>query len=84
MIQVELKDGVIKEFDDGVSVAEVTKNPNKYVENVIIPESVVYEGNTYAVKKIGEGAFKLCFNLASVTIPNSIESIGDNTFFFFF
>ena len=26
MIQVELKDGVIKEFDDGVSVAEVTKN----------------------------------------------------------
>ena len=26
MIKVELKDGVVKEFDDGVSVAEVAKS----------------------------------------------------------
>lgn len=73
-------DGIFYNLITKGYVAEVTKNPNEYVGNVIIPDSVVYEGNTYAVKKIGESAFKLCFKLTSVTIPNSIESIGNDSF----
>ena len=37
-----------------------------------IPETVTYEGVTYAVIKIGYEAFKNCRNLTSVTIPKGV------------
>lgn len=60
--------------------AEVTSKPNRYSGEVIIPESVEYEGTTYCVTSIGENAFYLCYNLTSVTIPNNVTSIGYNAF----
>ena len=51
-----------------------------YSGNVVIPESVVYEGNSYNVTSIGDHAFVECENLTSVTIPNSVTSIGYRAF----
>ena len=48
--------------------------------NIIIPESVVYNGTTYAVTSIGYCAFQNCTTLTSVVIPNSVTSIGDFAF----
>ncbi len=42
---------------------------------LIIPDSVVYNGNTYTVNSIGYGAFRECSGLTSITIPNSVTSI---------
>ena len=52
----------------------------RYSGNVVIPESVVYEGNTYSVTSIGSSAFNDCSGLTSVTIPNSVISIGEYAF----
>ena len=49
---------------------------NEYTGNVVIPESVVYEGNTYSVTSISSSAFWDCSGLTSVTIPNSVTSIS--------
>ena len=49
---------------------------NEYSGNVVIPESVTYNGKAYPVTTIGGGAFSGCSGLTSITIPNSVTSIG--------
>jgi len=52
-----------------------------YTGNVVIPESVTYDGKTYPVTGIGESAFYYCKYLTSVVIPNSVTSIGERAFY---
>lgn len=47
-----------------------------------IPETVELEGGTYTVTAIGDNAFNGCRNMASVTIPNTVTSIGRRAFYF--
>ena len=53
---------------------------NEYTGDVVIPESVTYNGNTYSVTSIGYGAFWYCTGLKSIEIPNSVTSIGYDAF----
>lgn len=53
---------------------------NEYSGNVIIPESVSYNGNTYSVTSIQNGAFEQCTSLTSVNIPESVTIIGESAF----
>ena len=53
---------------------------DEYSGNVVIPSSVVYNGNTYSVTSIGWRAFFSCSGLTSVTIPNSVTSIDEYAF----
>ena len=48
---------------------------NEYQGAVNIPDSISVEGKVYTVIGIGEQAFAECYNLKSVTIPESIEYI---------
>ena len=48
--------------------------------DVIIPETVTYDGKEYSVTSIGSHAFYGCSGLTSITIPNSVTSIGDFAF----
>ena len=60
--------------------SNVTLYDNEYMGNVVIPETVIYNGVTYSVTCIGENAFYNCSGLTSITIPNSITSIGNYAF----
>ena len=53
---------------------------NEYSGAVVIPESATYNGKSYPVTSIGELAFADCSGLTSVTIPNSVTSIGYGAF----
>ena len=59
---------------------DFTRYSDEYTGNVVIPESVTYEGKTYSVTSIGYGAFAYCAGLTSITIGNSVTSIGSSAF----
>lgn len=59
----------------------VTSAPyNSYLGSVTIPSTITYNGTTYSVTSIGNGAFSGCSGLTSISIPNSVTSIGDWAF----
>lgn len=72
--------GLYYNLDPTAKIAEVTSNPNKYTGDIVIPETVTYEGTEYSVASIGDNVFLYCSDLTSITISNSVTSIGVNAF----
>ena len=66
--------------DSTASVIANEEVENYYTGDVVIPDSVIYEGYTFAVTSIESNAFDGCYELTSITIPNTVESIGDQAF----
>ena len=74
-------DGIKYRLNDETLEAEVAKKyGEKYSGDIIIPETVDYDGKTYSVTNIGDYAFEYCSGLTSVTIGNSVSSIGNDAF----
>ena len=78
-------------FYEGPSTLSATLNPESIVgtatvysnvgglTQVTIPDYIVINNKSYKVTEIGDWAFESC-NLTSLTIPNSIEVIGEFAF----
>ena len=76
-------DGVTYEFNEpetGEATVVPSSNGN-YSGEVFIPATVTYNGQEYSVTEIGDNAFKLCRNLTSVSMPYTIERLGNKAFF---
>ena len=56
------------------------EDPDNRVPNVIIPESFVKDGVAWRVTGIGANAFQKSWTLKTISIPASVERIGDNAF----
>ena len=71
--------GVAYRFIDGQQVA-VAPQDTPYSGFVNIPDSIMHEGQQFAVTRIDDKAFCLCSDLSSVVLPATLEHIGASAF----
>ena len=90
-IKVPNADGVVIYYNyinDGTELEVTYQNLHNYESceycgNVVIPEEVTFETHILKVTKIGDKAFGNCYyDLTSITIPNSVTSIGNYAFLY--
>ena len=75
-------DGIAYYFIDESLEAQVARNSgNPYSGDIIIPETVDYDGKTYSVTSIGQDAFENCNGLTTVTIGNNVTHINKWAFY---
>lgn len=82
MSAYDFKEGDIYYNVDGneAAVTFEIEGVGSYSGDVVIPETVVHNGVEYAVTAIGYKAFLNCYNMTSIEIPNSIDSISSHAF----
>ena len=73
-------DGICYNVMNENEVEVTSPDSVKYAGEVFIPATVVHNGTTYQVTRIGNKAFYSCKELTLVDIPEGITSIGDNAF----
>ena len=73
-------DGIYYNLIPEEKIAKVTKNPDNYTGEVVIPELITSVTIPNSVTSIGLAAFIECSGLTSLTIPNSVTSIEGSTF----
>lgn len=77
-------DGIYYNVNSAEKTASVTYPINvlaPYNGDIIIPSEITSKGgHIYRVTSIGDGAFQNCSGLTSLTIPESVTSIGRNAF----
>ena len=70
-----------------VGVVSPATDWNSYIAgDVVIPDTVTYNSVTYTVTELRTisgyyGTFPMCSDITSITIPNTVTTIGDLAFF---
>ena len=59
---------------------EITSGDEKYTGDFVIPEQVSFNGRTLTVIEVDDLAFSYSINMNSISIPNSVTTIGDGAF----
>ena len=75
-------DGIYYNIISDNQVEVTAPDSTKYLGDITIPASVVNNGVTYQVTRLGHYAFFNCGELTSVTLPEGLTEIGESAFYF--
>ena len=79
--QKVLIDSVYYRLDGATKTAEIAvQSTSTAVGDVVINDSVTYEGVNYAVSSMADGAFAECNQLTSITLPQTLRNLGQYAF----
>ena len=73
-------DGIYYDYSTDNKTASVTENPAGYSGDIVIPETIQIDGDTYVVTSIGSSAFNGCIALTTIDIPASVTEIEYSAF----
>lgn len=76
-------EGIFYNINVGSSTVTVTYDSylsGCYSGDIIVPDSVDYNGQRYAVVRIGNEAFRSCTELTSIKLPDELIRIGESAF----
>lgn len=62
------------------TVVKDTINNYQTIVDLVIPETVTYEGVDYTITNIGNNAFNRCEALTTIELPSTLEEIGKMAF----
>ena len=72
-------DGFVYDLDTETQNAEVKEYSGSATE-IVVPESVEYNGGEYKVTRLGDQSFSF-HGLTSIDIPSTVTSIGEKCFY---
>ncbi|MBO4690811.1 MAG: leucine-rich repeat protein [Paludibacteraceae bacterium] len=75
-------DGLYFALDDDNKTATLVAGEFQYRGDIVIPDSIQSNGETYVVTEIYDNAFYRCLGLKSVSLPNGLKRIGDEAFLY--
>ena len=80
-------DGIFYNLFEGSQCATVTFQgdeynsvQNEYKGDVVVPATFTFDGVVYSVTGVEAHSFRDCTELTSVTLPNSVKTIGAECF----
>ena len=73
-------DGIYYNVVTKAHTAEVTRGNQPYSGNIVLPSTIEYDGIICEVSTIDDKAFYYCDKLNSITIPETIKTIGGEAF----
>lgn len=79
-LDADLIDDIIYNYSETDKTAEVKGVSKNIIGKIVIPETVIHNGEEYTVTSIDKCAFMMCSELVSVDIPNSVTHIGNDAF----
>ena len=72
--------GINYDLVASTNTAKVIKRADLYSGEIIIPNEVEYKGRSFSVTSLGDSVFFNCNSLISLTIPCSVNTIGNYCF----
>ena len=74
-------DSVYYTLDNTAMTAQIAvQSNNTAVGDIVINDTVTYEGANYAVTSMADDAFAYCNQLTSIVLPQTLRNLGKNAF----
>ena len=73
-------EGICYSISGNSNTASVIGKNKSYTGNIVIPESVSFQGQVYEVVLIDDDAFYGCTDITSITLPPTIRCINESAF----